>query len=309
MEEPFGLPETPMAEEPHIEKTGAKPRKRKLKKKKTSKPKLQKFDVVLLQLLKEGVSSLEELQRIFNVHEREFLKRLQTLMRRKLIVMDEEKKGLKLSIAGVNAYQPRWKEAADAWLERKAMAWVPDVEEETTSIPVEETPPKLEPEKTNEIIEFPEEPPKEKKTELDLTELMEKYGPNEAQRIRNSKQSPFLERHVKKRAEKNERPRIELKRPEPVVQQTVFSQKNIRMDHEKRESCELCKGTFVTSVNSAKNRPKYGHCFCGAAYHKDCFEAIVQGDKHCINCGRKLALALDMKAEEAVKDLEDLSAT
>ncbi len=50
-----------------------------------------------------------------------------------------------------------------------------------------------------------------------------------------------------------------------------------------------------------------GKTFCGAAYHKDCFEAVLEGDKKCVNCGRKLALTLDTKGEEAVSGIKDLS--
>ncbi len=72
---------------------------------------------------------------------------------------------------------------------------------------------------------------------------------------------------------------------------------------EPREACELCKGEFSLSVKGG--HPKYGHCFCGAAYHKDCYEAVMGDDKRCVRCGRKLELYLDKESEEAVRSIRD----
>jgi len=71
-----------------------------------------------------------------------------------------------------------------------------------------------------------------------------------------------------------------------------------------KESCELCKGEFFLSVKGG--HPKYGHCFCGAAYHKDCYEAVVGGGKHWVRCGRKAELYLDKESEEAVHSIRDV---
>ena len=71
------------------------------------------------------------------------------------------------------------------------------------------------------------------------------------------------------------------------------------------EICELCRDKFSISVKPSENNPKYGHCFCGAAYHRDCYEGILQTDSRCVKCGRKLVLAMDLKAEEAVKEIQD----
>jgi hypothetical protein len=67
----------------------------------------------------------------------------------------------------------------------------------------------------------------------------------------------------------------------------------------------LCKTGFSASVRPSESHPKYGHCFCGAAYHKDCYDAILEGEKRCLDCGRKLVLAVDLKSQEAIGALKD----
>ncbi|MEM0475209.1 MAG: hypothetical protein QW343_00230 [Candidatus Norongarragalinales archaeon] len=72
------------------------------------------------------------------------------------------------------------------------------------------------------------------------------------------------------------------------------------------EVCELCKAPFKLAVRGG--HPKYGHCFCGAAYHQDCFETLAEGEGggKCVRCGKKLKLTLDARAEEAVKQLKNV---
>lgn len=70
-------------------------------------------------------------------------------------------------------------------------------------------------------------------------------------------------------------------------------------------ACELCRAPFKLSVKNTAEA-KYAHCFCGAAYHKDCYHALVEGGGRCARCGRKLSLILDRHADEALKSVKDL---
>lgn len=76
-------------------------------------------------------------------------------------------------------------------------------------------------------------------------------------------------------------------------------------DAGKNPLCELCRAPFKLSVKNMDGA-KYAHCFCGAAYHKDCYHALVEGGGRCARCGRKLSLILDRHSEEALKSVKDL---
>ena len=71
--------------------------------------------------------------------------------------------------------------------------------------------------------------------------------------------------------------------------------------------CELCRAPFKLSANAAENNPKYGYCFCGAAYHKDCYESLAQStDSACVRCGKKMRIQMDRSSEEAVKAIKKM---
>ena len=73
---------------------------------------------------------------------------------------------------------------------------------------------------------------------------------------------------------------------------------------EGKEACELCKAKFKLNVKNTEHA-KFGHCFCGAAYHKDCYESLLSNGGNCVRCGSKLKLVFGRKAEEAVKGIKD----
>jgi len=70
--------------------------------------------------------------------------------------------------------------------------------------------------------------------------------------------------------------------------------------------CELCQAQFHLSVNASENNPKYGYCFCGASYHKDCYEHLVSSRNSCVRCGKKLQLRMDKASEDAVRAVKKL---
>ncbi len=70
------------------------------------------------------------------------------------------------------------------------------------------------------------------------------------------------------------------------------------------EKCELCRGEFRLAL--ADGHPKYGHCFCGAAYHQDCYDSLLDDKGSCARCGRTMEIILDRQSEEAVRAIRKL---
>ncbi len=70
-----------------------------------------------------------------------------------------------------------------------------------------------------------------------------------------------------------------------------------------KQACELCRAAFKLSVKNLEGA-KFAHCVCGAAYHKDCYHAIVDGGTGCVRCGRKLAPIMDKHSEEALRTVK-----
>ncbi|MFH1443419.1 MAG: hypothetical protein ABIG96_05275, partial [Candidatus Micrarchaeota archaeon] len=97
--------------------------------------------------------------------------------------------------------------------------------------------------------------------------------------------------------------------PKPYYSRAVSEMaKKTEESSDPGENCELCKTGFIISVKKEEHNPKYGHCFCGAPYHKDCFEAVIAGDTQCVRCGRRLGGGgADFKVEEAFKQITDIS--
>ncbi len=71
-------------------------------------------------------------------------------------------------------------------------------------------------------------------------------------------------------------------------------------------ACELCQAPFRLSVNPSENNPKYGYCFCGASYHQDCYEHLVNSRSSCVRCGKKLQIRMDKASEDAVRAVKKL---
>ncbi|MBI5036548.1 hypothetical protein HZC09_04345 [Candidatus Micrarchaeota archaeon] len=70
------------------------------------------------------------------------------------------------------------------------------------------------------------------------------------------------------------------------------------------EVCDLCRAGFKISVKDPSSG-KFAHCVCGAAYHKDCYHALVDGGGKCARCGKKLPVILDKHGEESFKGIKD----
>jgi len=123
-------------------------------------------------------------------------------------------------------------------------------------------------------------------SEIDLVEVFEKYGVKKKQAIKEklSELSKAIE-----------------DKPLSTTLATIAKEGK----YESNEKCDLCKASFRLSL-SKDNHPKYGHCFCGAAYHKDCYESLLDNGGKCVRCGKKLVLMLDRQSEDAIKAVKKL---
>ncbi len=348
MEEPIveSRPEAVKMEQPKDRKAPRTRKERRIKlPPKELKFRLSKFDFILLQLLKEGKTDLEEVRKTFNLEKQEFCDRLTQLRDANYLAFDESRSLIGLSMRGVNDYSLKWRKAADEWLGRKekkikvkaeSLAEKPQQAEDKPEVinlantiqaklPLELLYKELET-RHAKILELPEE--KRAEETIDIMDLMKRYGPTESQRDLLTKKSPFVERYMSKNGlkegknKKAEQPKGQVKSEEmenkasnenPTAAKPYYNRAISELSRqaaeieEKGEKCELCKTGFLISVKADEHNPKYGHCFCGAPYHKDCYEGIVAGDGKCIKCGRKLGSGSDFKMEEAFKQIRDIS--
>ncbi|HLC48643.1 MAG TPA: hypothetical protein VJI13_06220 [Candidatus Norongarragalinales archaeon] len=352
VQEKIGVELEPPKEAAAVEKKVKGARKKRaiaIPKKEGIKMRLERFDFILLQLLKEGKTDVQEIRGIFNVGEAEFQERLRALGENGYLSISQDLKSVFLSMRGVNYYSPKWKKAADSWLGRKEKKTLAKDEKRVDSesqaiidgsaikspdskpvdfshtiqakLPVEILWKEIE-QRHVQIQELPEE--KRQEETIDIMDLMRRYGPTDEQKKLLKKTSPFVERHMPKKGMKAEgeemtapaerilptagqKPLSGPKKPfyNRVISEMSTKAAEIEISGEK---CELCKTGFMISVKQEEHNPKYGHCFCGAPYHKDCFEAIIADDTKCVRCGRKLGGGgADFKVEEAFKQITDIS--
>jgi len=140
--------------------------------------------------------------------------------------------------------------------------------------------------------------------EIDLFDLLKRGSPRPGDPVLSTAKNVFVERQQQKAAQQAKRIPFEQQ-----VAQLGGKDAVKRMIEETTQSgmCELCRAPFKLSANSSENNPKYGYCFCGAAYHKDCFESIAGADGgSCVRCGKKLRIQMDRASEEAVKAVKKM---
>ncbi|MEW5955376.1 MAG: hypothetical protein AB1626_02445 [Candidatus Micrarchaeota archaeon] len=262
--------------------------------------KLERFDKKILQLLENGELTLAELQARFKIAPLDFDRRLKALARGKYVhFSQDEVPKIQLGLKGFNALEQRAKRQAKK--------------------PKEKTPPQ---EKTEAV--FPEEsplpprPPLEKQTvseekthliESRPFEIPETAGPSAGQTPPKD-YNPLIHGPLKLLAK--EPPSTQPAEQKPVMQQLsdeklpkAAQKLNLRWEKE-NEVCELCKADFKLSLNPQENNPIYGHCFCGAAYHQDCYESLAQNSGRCARCGRNIELKLDQRSQSALKQIKNL---
>lgn len=217
---------------------------------------LNKFDKTVLDLVYRGEYSLSRMRDFLHVDAKDFDKRVKTLVRQKLLIVDDSNPDfVRLSVKGFNKFSPA--KPRKRREEKKGEEKKPEVLAGVVSAPG---------------------------SSKDLKEFLT------ASTGAPAKRSSFF---IQRQQSKAQSP------PLPSASHKPFSRKK------ESDACELCKAGFSLSVNK-KSNPKYGHCFCGAAYHKDCYETLSSDNGKCARCGRKLELILDKRGEEAVKGIKDV---
>ncbi len=128
---------------------------------------------------------------------------------------------------------------------------------------------------------------------MDLGEMLRLGAPKNEKKM----EAPPYVSHEQASYSKKEKPAEKTveKPAEPAMQKSVASDK---------DCCELCKAAF--KVGGKDNAPKFAHCVCGVAYHKDCYESLVEEGGKCISCGKKLSTVLDKSGEDAVKGIKTM---
>ncbi|MFH0973937.1 MAG: hypothetical protein V1817_04095, partial [Candidatus Micrarchaeota archaeon] len=162
----------------------------------------------------------------------------------------------------------------------------------------------------------------EKEKELDLEDAFKKGAPNGAQfKPKEQKEQKLRQTPKKEFTPQQRQPQFEVdavSKNEAELKKAIEAEiaKGAAMRVGENEVCELCRAPFKIAVGasaaSAGATAKYGHCFCGAAYHKDCYETLArsegesEGGGKCVRCGKKLKIAMDARSEEAVKQLKNV---
>lgn len=273
------------------------------KKKIKKKFKLATFDKEVLKLVYDGVSKDAALQERTRVDEAQFKERILDLIEEGLLVRGADLQ-LRLGIEGYNTFvekiKPKEKPTLQPSNELKQKI---DAQNEKTHPPA----PHIKPaeilpagqEKITELVDI-----EGKVGRMDLEDIIKKYGPTPdqknqfMQKLTPAQPTPQKQTQVAAASTKQIQ---EL--PAQAAAKTPSAPK-IQMESNSADVCELCKAPFVLKVGD-ETQSKYGHCFCGAAYHKDCYDTILDDSRLCIRCGKKLMLLLDKNSRDTLNELRD----
>jgi hypothetical protein len=264
-----------------------------LKKKKKAvkaKPfKLTRFDRDLAGLVRSGVSNVEEILRKMAIDSNDFQKRVKTLVVKGYFVFDfPETKELRLGWKGYNLFAPKVKREKKSPLP-KPLAEGKTEEAKPEQNPVASKPPGVPPIVQEKPFLNEKDVVVEVHSTADLADLLEKGSPTGRQ-ARSPNSSLFIERQKQRETQAPSKP--------------VRSDTGEALILAGKEACELCKAKFKLNVKNTE-QAKYGHCFCGAAFHKDCYESLLDNGGNCVRCGRRLKLMFDRKTEDAVRGIKD----
>lgn len=269
--------------------------------------KLTRFDKDLATLVKNSLADLPGIIARMNVDEADFRARLETLVDKGYFVFNRESNTLKLGWQGYNMFAPKTRVKQQALPKPLAEDKDKEKEREKERLQAQQkqniqpSHPNIEnfPSKEQTKPNAPAEPPVQilpsPQSAEDLADLLRKGAPPNGLQT-NRKGSYFTDRQASQTAGKQP----------PSGEKTVFKSPDTGkpLEVEGVEACELCKAKFKLNVKNAEGA-KYGHCFCGAAFHLDCHDSITENGGSCVRCGRKLKLMFDRKAEEAVKGIKD----
>ncbi len=295
--------------------------------KKPAKFRLSRFDHDLLELIAAGKTSSQELLNTMLVAPAEFEARVRQLVRRDFLVREKtDPNVLRLGIDGYNFLREKDEKR------KQAAAPQPPSQQPSqpqtgsapafggNSLPAAQSRVALELQQQekerkmlpSEIVESRASLPplsKEPKEEaMDLDEMFRKGRPHPKQ-TRPQKRQEQQAHNIPAVPAQPSCPQHPAQQSSPPQAVSASPADAVVASLEKETqsgACELCKSGFKLSLDPAENNPKYAHCFCGAAYHKDCYESIADGDGKCIACGRRMKFRLDRQAEDAVKKIRNL---
>jgi len=272
--------------------------------------KITKFDKALAEHIISGETSLKKIQEKMRVDEKEFFERAKKLGDAGYIVTNEAGE-TRFGIKGFEAFANQFKKHSLSLKPREqpeeTQATQAQQTRQTQANPIQQTvPPALDPKQT--FLSTTNE-----KNDVDLSELLKKGAPKPGDSFFVKRQHEKSAR-VLSRAFETSKPKSPTKISTvgelvELVDKKSFENTSGTGGREAlmvdgSEACELCKTKFKLAV--AGGNPKYGHCFCGAAYHKDCYETLVDNGGKCVRCGKKLKLELSKQSEEAVKEIKEV---
>ncbi len=269
------------------------------KKKIKKKFKLATFDKEVLKLVYDGVSKDAALQERTRVDEAQFKERILDLIEEGLLVRGADLQ-LRLGIEGYNTFiekiKPKDKPQPNAELKQK----IEPQDEKTHSHTPHIKPAEILPagqEKITELVDI-----EGKVGRMDLEDIIKKYGPTPDQK--NQFMQKLTPTTTQSPVQKNNTPTRQIQElPAQAAAKTQITPK-VQTESNSTDVCELCKAPFVLKVGD-ETQSKYGHCFCGAAYHKDCYDTILDDSRLCIRCGKKLMLLLDKNSRDTLNELRD----
>lgn len=320
-----------------------KPRGRPPKARAVKKLRLGKFDKFLLDLVRRGEGDSEALRSRYNLDPVQFEARLGELAKAGYVTPDaRDPKTLHLGLAGFNAFPPKLapeqkaKEAATASSikgeESAPQSKSVSMQSSYVSKPPADAyplvataammaPSQMRPGDSAQVAPVKaaaaavQGPAQSASLEPDLTELLSrgKGSPNQYNKtfvtISAVGRKWLEEQGERKPVEETlivEVPHPKSNKSDGQGKASPQSKQSEGKSQGADEHCELCRAPFLLSMGKDAN-PKYGHCFCGAPYHKDCYDSLLEGSgTRCVRCGKRLSLILDKVSEEAVKELKKL---
>lgn len=269
-----------------VEKTSEKINSEKLEKKEAKKRgrkpmfKPTQFDLDLMHLLREGNGNVEDIILHLGVSSTELSKRLDILKLENLAT--EENGVFHLTVNGYNFYVAKGSKKVSL---KKSFTGEVKLHKHHKVEKKEE----IDPQKQKHVDEWLSATEVVdlggKLGKMDLQEIMQRYGPTAEQKQR------FIERKVEET--------VQVKKLPVAARSVQLSTGN------SSEVCDLCKSPFKLAISDPQ-LAKYGHCFCGAAYHKECYDTLLADSAQCIRCGKKLFLIIDKQSREVINKIKDV---
>ncbi len=271
------------------------------KKKRGRKPvfKPTQFDLDLIHLIREGATSTDELLYGLGVARSELIQRLDLLKTENLVAEEKDGANLQfgLTVNGYNFYAS--KGAKKVGLKKSFSGEVKLYKhkqiEKHDAMPVQGQKHVNDFLSSTEVVDLGG-----KLGRMDLEEIIKRYGPSSEQKDKFLRQKATEINQEKKQVQ----PQIQRPVQQPTLASPIAAAQPVAGNVNSSDICDLCKSDFKMSMNNPE-LAKYGHCFCGAAYHKECYDSLLSDNAKCIRCGKKLFLIVDKQSREAISGLRD----